>query len=398
VPLREAAGILILGGQRGVRLRQVTFSPRRSLIFGLCCLLSLPALALPGFAEVKAGYTSSQANLLARDGRPLHALRIDHSSLRWSWTPLSEISPALIRALVASEDQRFFQHAGVDWLAAGKAAWSNVRGQRTRGASTLTMQLAGLIDEDARRRGRRSLFEKISQTASALRIESTWNKAQIIEAYLNLVSFRGELQGVGAMSRQLFGKWPHGLDDHESALAAALLRAPNAASALVAKRACALLAEMQRPTDCAALEGLAFRALSGGMRDSGGERNASRQLAPHLARKLLAQPGQQLRSSLDAELQGFAFEALRRHLAALRQQNVEDGAVLVIDNAKCQRRDTRLGRFERRPVRGRRSRWRHGLAPGRIDAEALALRAGLRAPAADAGFADRRRAADACYR
>ncbi len=304
---------------------------------GSLWLVSFPAIALPGFTEVRAGYTSSQATLLARDGKPLHSLRLDKSVLRLPWTPLADISPALIRAVIASEDQRFFEHGGVDWQAAGNAAWSNLRGNRTRGASTLTMQLAGLIDEDAQRRGRRSLFEKVSQTTTALRIEGFWSKPQILEAYLNLVSFRGELQGVGAMSRHLFGKWPHGLDDHEAAIAAALLRAPNAAPARVAQRACSLLTEMQRPTACEALDGLTQRALSGGLRDSGGEPHEGRQivpqLAPHLARKLLTRPGQQVRSSIDAELQRFSMEALRRHLAALRQKNVEDGAVLVIDNA-----------------------------------------------------------------
>ncbi|MEI7612519.1 MAG: penicillin-binding protein 1C [Betaproteobacteria bacterium] len=314
------------------RNRAVALGAMRRFILGLFCFVSFPAFALPGFAEVKANYTHSQATLLARNGMPLHTLRIDKTVLRLPWTPLSEISPALIRAVVVSEDRRFFEHSGVDWPSAGKAAWSNLQGKRTRGASTLTMQLAGLIDEDVRRRGRRSLFEKVSQTAMALRIEGFWSKPQIIEAYLNLVSFRGELQGVGAMSRNLFGKWPHGLDDYESAIAAALLRAPNAVPALVTKRACSLLVEMQRPTGCDALEGLALRALNGGLRDSGGELNEGSQLAPHLARKLLAHPGQQFRSSIDADLQRFSIETLRRHLSALHQKNVEDGAVLVIDN------------------------------------------------------------------
>ena len=305
------------------------------IISRMLCLFSLvsfPAWALPGFVEVKAGYTSSQATLLARDGRHLQSLRIDKSAFRLPWTPLADISPAFIRAVIVSEDKRFFEHAGVDWQAAGNAAWGNLRGQRIRGASTLTMQLVGLIDEDAQRRGRRSLFEKMSQTATALRLERFWSKSQILEAYLNLASFRGELQGVGAMSRNLFGKWPHGLDDHESAIAAALLRAPNAAPALVAKRACGLLGEIQGATACDALEGLAYSALRGGLR-AGDERNEDVALAPHLARKLLSTPGEQVRSSIDAELQQFSRASLRRHLSALRAQNVEDGAVLVLDNA-----------------------------------------------------------------
>ncbi|MFZ2368690.1 MAG: penicillin-binding protein 1C [Azonexus sp.] len=309
----------------------MAFSRPLPRLLVLALLLPLPALALPGFGEVKAGYVPSEARLLARDGQLLQTLRIDKSVRRQPWTALNEISPALVRAVIVSEDKRFLEHDGVDWQAAGKAAWSNFWGKRTRGASTLSMQLAGLIDEDGQRRGRRSFFEKISQTTVALRLENFWSKKQIIEAYLNLVSFRGELQGVGAMSRQLFGKWPHGLDEREAALAAALLRSPNAAPGLVSKRACNLLKEMDRAGECEGLEGFAAQALSGGLRAA--DNNGDEQIAPHLARKLLEQPGQQLRSSLDAELQRFAGSALRRHLAALSRQNAEDGAVLVIDNA-----------------------------------------------------------------
>ena len=296
---------------------------------------SLPAQALPGFTEVRAAYVSSEATLLARDGQPLHTLRLDKTVRRLPWTPLNEISPALIRAVIVSEDKRFMEHDGIDWQAAGKAAWSNFWGSKTRGASTLTMQVAGLIEEDGKRYGRRTIFGKISQSTAALRMESFWSKQQILEAYLNLVSYRGELQGVAAMSRNLFGKWPHGLDERESALAAALLRSPNAAPALVVKRACNLLKEMNRASECDGLEGFAGQALSGGLRENeqNRERNSGEQIAPHLARKLLNQAGQQLRSSLNADLQRFANEALRRHLAALRLQNVEDGALLVIDNA-----------------------------------------------------------------
>ncbi|MBS4020627.1 MAG: penicillin-binding protein 1C [Dechloromonas sp.] len=303
---------------------------RRTLLL-ICTLLApLPAVALPSFDEVRAAYRPSEATLLARDGRPLHSLRVDMQVRRLAWTPLADISPALLRAVIAAEDKRFMEHGGVDWLAAGSAAWSNLRGSRTRGASTLTMQLAGLIEEDGQRRGQRSFLAKIGQSAAALRLERSWSKGRIVEAYLNLVSFRGELQGVAAMSRALFGKWPHGLDDRESAIAAVLLRAPNATPDTVARRACALLTELQRADECRGLEAFTFQALNHNLRDL---RPEAPQLAPHLARKLLAEPGRDRRSSLDADLQAFAVDSLRRHLSALSRQNAEDGAVIVIDNA-----------------------------------------------------------------
>ena len=75
-------------------------------------------------------------------------------------------------------------------------------------------------------------------------LDRRWRKDQILEAYLNLVPFRSELVGIDALSRTLFGKAAHGLDDREAAVAAALVRAPNARPALVAQRACGVLRDM----------------------------------------------------------------------------------------------------------------------------------------------------------
>jgi penicillin-binding protein 1C len=299
-----------------------------ALLLLLAAQGSLAVAALPSFEAVKAGYTPSEAWLLARDGQVLQSMRVTNQVRRLDWTRLPEISAALTRAVILSEDKRFLEHAGVDWKAVGNAAWNNLLGNKTRGASTLTMQLVGMLDEENRRHGRRSLFEKISQTAAALRLENSWSKQQIVEAYLNLVSFRGELQGVTAMSRALFDKWPDGLDEREAVLAAALLRSPNAARSLVSKRACALLKEMERAGECEGLDGLAALAFARRLRQG----DETPGLAPHLARKLLSRPGEKVRSTLNADLQVFAAESLRRHLAALANQHAEDGAVVVLDN------------------------------------------------------------------
>jgi len=324
------------------------------LFVWLQLLISSPAIAMPSFQVVQAAYVESDAVLLARDGRPLQSVRIDLTQRRLPWMRIEEVSPAFLRALLASEDRRFYEHAGVDWGAAAISAWRNLWNTRTRGASTLSMQLVGLLDdfsgEQPPRKGRRNVSQKLSQAAAALWLERRWSKDEILEAYLNLASFRGEMVGVAAMSRGLFGKWPDGLDERESALAAALLRAPGAGPALVTTRACAVLrtmAQMKREPSpsCDGLDGLARLALSGGLRDQrtangaadsgnswlGAERSPA--LAPHLARRLLKQPGERLRSTLDADLQRLGGESLRRQLQGIARQNAEDGAVLVLDNA-----------------------------------------------------------------
>lgn len=299
---------------------------------------ALPAQAIPDFAAVRADHRPSDTLLLDRHGEPIHRLRTDASVRRGPWVALADVSPALRQALLLSEDQLFYQHSGVDWRAVSAAAWANLWNQRTRGASTLTMQLAGLLDDDLRLgTGGRSLRQKIGQAVMATRLEASWQKSEILEAYLNLVPFRGELVGIDALSRTLFAKAPHGLQDSEAAIAAALVRAPNARPARVAQRACGVLKAMRGPqarTDCVALDmqtevALARRAFA-----------ASEGIAPHLARRLAAraaqdheQPPATLPSTLDAGLQRLAQQTLQQHIRELHGLNVEDGAVLVLDNA-----------------------------------------------------------------
>ncbi|WP_288379881.1 biosynthetic peptidoglycan transglycosylase, partial [uncultured Massilia sp.] len=210
-------------------------------------LLALPAwawCAMPTPEQARAAWQPSEARLLDRNGVPLESVRVDLRGRRGAWVELADISPALGAAVLQAEDQRFMQHGGIDLRAAGQAAWDNLFRARPRGASTITMQLAGLLDAELRAaKDGRSWRQKFDQVMGARELEAGWSKAQILEAYLNLVSFRGELQGVGAASKALFGKAPSGLDVAEATILAALLRAPSAPQKQVAQRACQLAAE-----------------------------------------------------------------------------------------------------------------------------------------------------------
>lgn len=301
------------------------------LVLALACMSS-SVHALPSYAEVRADHRPSDRLLLDRDGEVLHRLRTDSTVRRGAWVPLADMSAALRLAIVVSEDKRFHQHSGVDWRAVSAAAWGNLWNTRTRGASTLTMQLAGLVDEDWRRApGGRAPLQKLGQAMAAQVLDRRWRKSEILEAYLNLVPFRGEVVGVDALSRTLFGKAPHGLDEREAAVAAALVRGPNATPAVVARRACAVLADMQAAgvkADCADLDVFTTAALQRRAFDP------SEGIAPHLARRLLRGGGETaLRSTLRADVQRLAVMALQQHLAELQGRNVADGAVVVLDNA-----------------------------------------------------------------
>ena len=319
----------------------------RILVLACTALTALPAQALPSFGEVRSQWRSSETLVLSREGDVLQRLRTDASVRRGQWVALVDVSPALQSAMLLSEDKRFYEHSGVDWAAIGAAAWGNLWNTRTRGASTVTMQLAGLLDTpggaDLRQRpGGRSVVQKIGQVAAADVLDRRWRKDQILEAYLNLVPFRGELVGIDALSRTLFDKAPQGLDAWEAALTAALVRAPNASVAAVSRRACGVLRDMQTAgsaaaaplaSDCDALALLASGSL--GRRAFA----ASSGVAPHFARRALAAVPEdtpapaQFITTLRAPLQRFAVQTLSQHLRELSGRNVQDGAIVVLDNA-----------------------------------------------------------------
>lgn len=214
----------------------------KALAAALLVAVAGPVAALPRFDEVKAAHAPSDVELLDRHGAPLQVQRTDTTVRRGAWMPLDEISPALRTAIVLSEDRRFWEHGGVDWSALAAAAWANAWNGRTRGASTLTMQLAALLDPALQRpQGGRSLGRKWDQAQAARELEAGWRKTQILETWLNLVPLRGDVVGVPAGAWALFGQRPAGLDAVQSAILAALVRAPNAAPALVVRRACEVL-------------------------------------------------------------------------------------------------------------------------------------------------------------
>jgi len=320
----------------------------------LAAALAVIACALPvvagavSFEEVKREFRPSDTAVLDRNGELLQRMRTDASVRRGQWVALADVSPALRMAMVLSEDRRFYEHSGIDWRAVSSAAWGNLWNTRTRGASTITMQLSGLLDDDLRRANSgRSFTQKIGQTMAAAQLERSWRKDQILEAYLNTVPFRGEIVGIDALSRTLFGKAPSGLDAREASVAAALVRAPNAKPALVAQRACEVMRAMEpgQKIDCDALDMFTSAAVQRRAFD------ATEGIAPHAARRALkelreagetaaptsrqAAAGREaaVRTTLRAPLQRFALATLQRHLKELRGRHVEDGALVVLDNA-----------------------------------------------------------------
>jgi monofunctional biosynthetic peptidoglycan transglycosylase len=145
---------------------------------------------------------------------------------RWiahDWTDYERISPHMRLAVVAAEDQRFPAHDGFDFEAIEKAVAHNKRSARTRGASTISQQVAKnlfLWPE-------RSWMRKGLEVYFTVAIETLWPKRRILEVYLNVAELGDGVYGVGAASRRYFGREPSRLTPYQAATLAAVLPSPK---------------------------------------------------------------------------------------------------------------------------------------------------------------------------
>ena len=177
---------------------------------------------LPSASELRdVGSMAQATTLYDRNNRPAFTIFQE----RRIETPLSDISPLLVHAVIAVEDQRFYDHRGIDLLRILAAAVANLREHRAaQGGSTLTQQLArqSFLTSD------KTLRRKVKEAILAWRLEREFTKDQILELYLNKVYFGDGLYGVEAASLGFFGKHARDVDVAEAALLAGLVKSPSA--------------------------------------------------------------------------------------------------------------------------------------------------------------------------
>ncbi|XHR28099.1 MAG: penicillin-binding protein 1C [Chthoniobacteraceae bacterium] len=241
------------------------------------------------------------------------------------YTPLSEISPELVRATLLHEDRYYNRHPGVNLVPITRSAWSLITsGKAHAGASTITMQLARL------RYGIRSrTFQgKLLQMYRALQIERHYSKQQILEAYFNLAPYGRNLEGVGAASLLYFGKPPAQLSLPEAVTLSVIPQSPT-------RRA--LSSDRDNPALTAAQNRL-FEQIAPG---SGGKAFRARALssppflAPHFTRRVLRASGDQrtIATTLDLTLQRTLERRVRDYLASRRELGVHNAAALLVDTS-----------------------------------------------------------------
>lgn len=141
-----------------------------------------------------------------------------------NYTPLSQISPTLRQAIIATEDARFYEHSGIDITSVGRAALVNLQyGHIEEGASTITQQLAKNLFLSPER----SFTRKARELLLALRLEMTYDKDELLEFYLNIIYFGSGYYGIHDAAVGYFNKLPNELSLAESAMLAGLPNAPS---------------------------------------------------------------------------------------------------------------------------------------------------------------------------
>lgn len=282
--------------------------------------LKVSTPSLPSFEKVKAAHQSSDLILTDRQGQLLHQWRQDSQKRAFAWTALKSVSPAFISALLKSEDKSFFHHSGVDLRALAAALYQRVFKNSSRGGSTLSMQVVKLAQPSKKWQG---FLGKVRQSLAAWEIERQWTKEEILESYLNLVPFRGEYRGLSSISWGLFKKSPAGLTLKEATLLAVLLRSPNASDQEWLQRAC-----WQESGLCADFPQMISSSLN-----SLGSFPKEGQRALHLAQRLSQEKVTgSVQTYIHLDLQNFVQEKVTAQVQQLKDQNVHDAAVLVIEN------------------------------------------------------------------
>jgi penicillin-binding protein 1C len=264
-----------------------------------------------------------------RNGRLLRAFTTEEGRWRLPLT-LADVDPRFIALLKAYEDGRFDSHGGVDPRAALRAAWQMIRSGRViSGGSTLSMQAARLIEP----RAERSAGAKLRQALRAIDLERRFSKREILEIYLALAPYGGNLEGLRAATWSYFGKEPRRLSLAERALLVALPQSPET------RRPDRHADNLRRVRDR-----IIARAEAAGLAsaDEAAQARAepvpqARQLFPTLAahaaeRALGEQPGRgQHRLSIDAPWQASLEQLARERIEPLGAKL--SGAIIVVEHA-----------------------------------------------------------------
>ena len=240
------------------------------------------------------------------------------------WTPMREISPALIDATLRFEDKYYRHHPGVNPVALLRSALNLRPGHAHNGASTITMQLARLRYHLRTR----TLGGKFVQIVRALELERHYSKAEILEAYLNLAPYGRNIEGVGAASQIYFGKTAAHLTRPESISLSVIPQSPTRRALLVDRDNGSLDSAQSNWYDRAKID----RQFSARL-FSARARSERRFLAPHFVHQVLAtEKGRdEIVTTLDLAKQQLIERRIADYVRTNRSRGIQNAAALLVD-------------------------------------------------------------------
>ena len=309
---------------------------RRYIAAAAVAVAAIPLLGVGTFIALDriyplppVGEVPVSAQVVDRDGRLLRAFATQEG--RWRLpVSLDEVDPQFVRMLIAYEDKRFRDHHGVDPAAMLRASVQfAVNGRIVSGGSTLTMQLARLMEVG----GGQSISVKLRQMFRAVQIERELNKDQILERYLTLAPYGGNIEGIRAASLAWFGKEPKKLRLSEAALLVSLPQSPETRRPdrhpQNAKEARDRV--LQRMADAGVIE--PFEVARASAARLSGKRRGLPALAPHLADAAMrAKPeADRIELTIDRDIQA-SLETVARN--AVRRLGRKTSVAMMLADAR----------------------------------------------------------------
>lgn len=192
---------------------------QRRVLRIMLVLLLLPWLLIGSMRWIDPFYSSFM--LVTRVERTIN--KTPKRNIRYQWVDYADIAPVMRLAVIAAEDQKFAAHGGFDWQAIRKARLHNGLGNRIKGGSTISQQVA----KNLFLWRSQSYLRKTIEAYLTFIIELLWPKQRILEVYLNIAQFSPRHFGVGYASRHFFNTTPDRLNPSQAALLAAVLPAPT---------------------------------------------------------------------------------------------------------------------------------------------------------------------------
>lgn len=179
---------------------------------------------MPTFEDLENPRSNLASQIISSDGKVLGTYYIQNRSN----IHFSELSPPVIKALIATEDARFQEHAGIDLKALFRVSFGVLTGRHTGGGSTITQQLAkNLFPRGENLSLPAFILRKFKEWVTAVKLERNYTKEEILAMYLNTVDFGSQAFGIKSASNTFFNKEPHQLNTQEAATFVAILNAPT---------------------------------------------------------------------------------------------------------------------------------------------------------------------------